>query len=72
MKQPTLGTPIGRNCFKIRIAIQSKGKGKSGGARLITYVQIINQNIYMIAIYDKAEAGNISDKELQNRLKNLF
>jgi mRNA-degrading endonuclease RelE of RelBE toxin-antitoxin system len=72
LKQPTLGTPIGRNCFKIRIAIQSKGKGKSGGARLITYVQIINQNIYMIAIYDKAEAGNISDKELQNRLKNLF
>ena len=31
---PQQGTPIGKNCFKIRFAIQSKGKGKSGGARI--------------------------------------
>ena len=32
---PTLGTPIGNGCYKIRLSIASKGKGKSGGARII-------------------------------------
>jgi mRNA-degrading endonuclease RelE of RelBE toxin-antitoxin system len=35
---PKLGTPIGKNCYKIRLAITSKGKGKSGGARIITHL----------------------------------
>ncbi|HWH64372.1 MAG TPA: type II toxin-antitoxin system RelE/ParE family toxin [Ginsengibacter sp.] len=71
LKNPTLGTPIGKNCFKIRLSIQSKGKGKSGEARIITYVQIVNEKIFMIAIYDKSSFENISNKELQTRLKNL-
>ncbi len=68
---PLMGVPIGDNCFKIRLAIRSKSKGKSGGARLITFVQILNENIFLIAIYDKSESENISEKELQRRLKNL-
>ncbi|MEO5650630.1 MAG: type II toxin-antitoxin system RelE/ParE family toxin [Ginsengibacter sp.] len=68
---PLMGIPIGNNFYKIRLAIQSKGKGKSGGARVITYVQVVNENIFLIAIYDKSESGNISDKELENRLKKL-
>lgn len=36
-----MGTPIGKDCYKIRVAVTSKGKGKSSGARLITYVRII-------------------------------
>jgi hypothetical protein len=71
LKNPTLGISIGHNCFKIRLAIHSKGKGKSGGARVITFVQVVNENIFMIAIYDKSDFENISDKELQSRLKNL-
>jgi hypothetical protein len=43
---PTLGTPIGNNCYKIRLAIASKGKGKSGGARIITYVLAANETIF--------------------------
>jgi mRNA-degrading endonuclease RelE of RelBE toxin-antitoxin system len=35
-QNPEQGTPIGNHCFKIRIAIASKGKGKSGGARVIS------------------------------------
>ena len=31
-RNPTMGTPIGHSCYKIRLAIKSKGKGKSGGA----------------------------------------
>ncbi len=71
LENPSQGTSIGQNCFKIRLAIRSKGKGKSGGARVITFVQVIDKNIFMIAIYDKSVFENISDKELQNRLKNL-
>ena len=36
-QNPTMGTPIGGSCYKIRLAIKSKGKGKSGGARVITH-----------------------------------
>ena len=71
LKQPTLGSPLGNNCYKIRIAIHSKGKGKSGGGRIITFVQILNETIFLIAIYDKSTIDNISDTELLNRLKKL-
>jgi hypothetical protein len=64
-ENPTLGTPIGKDCYKIRIAITSKGKGKSGGARMITYVRIHKQTVFLIDIYDKSEQVTISDKELQ-------
>lgn len=37
---PNQGTSLGRNCYKIRLAITSKGKGKSGGARIITHIVI--------------------------------
>jgi mRNA-degrading endonuclease RelE of RelBE toxin-antitoxin system len=50
-----LGTPLGGNLYKIRIAIGSKSRGKSGGARVITYVILENESIYLISVYDKAE-----------------
>ncbi len=62
---PTLGTLIGKDCYKLRIAITSKGRGKSGGARMITYVRIIKQTVYLMDIYDKSEQATISNKELQ-------
>ena len=64
-QNPTLGTPIGKDCYKLRISIASKGKGKSGGARVITFVRIIKQTVFLMDIYDKSEQPNISDKELQ-------
>ena len=70
-QNPTLGTPIGNDCFKIRLAIASKGKGKSGGARVITHVVVAKDTIYLLDIYDKSEKANISDKELLLLLKDL-
>lgn len=64
-KNPTYGNPIGKNCYKIRIAISNKRKGKSGGARLITYVRIYKNTVFLMDIYDKSEQANISDKELK-------
>jgi mRNA-degrading endonuclease RelE of RelBE toxin-antitoxin system len=66
---PTFGTSLGNSCYKIRISIASKRKGKSGGARVITHVYIENELVYLIAIYDKSEEDNISDKELSKLLK---
>ncbi|WP_369818103.1 type II toxin-antitoxin system RelE/ParE family toxin [Pedobacter sp. R20-19] len=66
-----MGTPIGKNCFKIRIAITSKGKGKSGGARVITNFIITESTVYLLSIYDKSEQDNISDKELLELLKEI-
>jgi mRNA-degrading endonuclease RelE of RelBE toxin-antitoxin system len=70
-KYPHTGIPLGNNCYKIRIAITSKGKGKSGGARVITYVQITKTNIFLLAIYDKADMESITNYELRERLKGL-
>ena len=66
---PVSGKPIGNNCYKIRLAIASKGKGKSGGARVITYVQVIQTSVYLLTIYDKSEQDNLSENELSELLK---
>ena len=67
-KQPEQGTSLGSNCYKIRLSIASKGKGKSGGARVITCLQVLNTTIYLLTIYDKAEQENIPDKDLRDLL----
>jgi mRNA-degrading endonuclease RelE of RelBE toxin-antitoxin system len=71
LQHPQTGTPLGHDCYKIRMAISAKGKGKSGGARVITHVQVTKEHIFLLSIYDKSEAENISDKDLLSRLKNL-
>ncbi len=68
---PQQGTPLGNNVYKIRLAITSKGRGKSGGARVITFVKVIASTVYLVSIYDKSVQENISDKELKDRIKNL-
>ena len=71
LQEPKTGTPLGNNCYKIRMAITSKGQGKSGGARIITFVQVIETTIFLLSIYDKADIVTLSDKELKERLKGL-
>lgn len=66
---PTQGTALGNNCYKIRVTIKSKGKGKSGGARAITHVIAVREHVYLLTVFDKSEKDNISDKELQDLLK---
>ena len=70
-ENPKTGTSLGQNCFKIRIAISSKGKGKSGGARIITNVMIQDNIVYLINIFDKSEKENLTDKELSELLKDI-
>jgi hypothetical protein len=70
-ENPYLGTSLGDNRFKIRVAVESKGKGKSGGVRVITYLINENNEIYTVDIYDKSERDSISDKELNSLIKKL-
>ncbi len=70
-EEPIQGTAIGKNCYKIRISISSKGKGKSGGARIITNIVIKDETVYLLAIYNKSDKENLTDKELDELLKNI-
>jgi hypothetical protein len=70
-ENPELGTSLGNKFYKIRLSISSKGKGKSGGARLITYVKVTETTIYLTSIFDKSEKENITDNELKAILKLL-
>jgi mRNA-degrading endonuclease RelE of RelBE toxin-antitoxin system len=70
-QNPTLGTNLGNNCYKVRLAIKSKGKGKSGGARIITHILIENETIYLLSIYDKSDQDSISDEEIKSLLDNI-
>ena len=70
-QNPKQGKPIGNKCFKIRLAITSKGKGKSGGARIITNIVITEHTVYLLSIYDKSEKENLTDKELSELLKDI-
>ena len=71
LDDPKSGTPVGNDCYKIRIAITSKGKGKSGGARVITHVLIQEETIYMLSICDKSDAETISEEDILKRIKSI-
>ncbi|CAN5415814.1 hypothetical protein BH09BAC1_BH09BAC1_09160 [soil metagenome] len=71
MENPKQGTPLGKDCFKIRLAITSKGKGKSGGARVITYVLVKDETVYLLSIYDKSEQDSISETELARLIEDI-
>ena len=72
---PNLGTELFPNVRKVRLGIKSKGKGKSGGARIITYKCNYQDNdrceILLLTIYDKSEISSVSDKYIKY-LINLF
>src|SRR5476651_308339 len=68
LENPRLGESIGNNCYKIRMSIASKNKGKSGGARVITYVKFVNEEIFLVAIYDKSQLSAIAEEEVLFRI----
>ena len=68
-ENPTSGISLGNSCYKIRIAIASKGTGRSGGARVITFVYHAETTVFLLSVYDKSEKSNISNNELNILLK---
>lgn len=68
-ENPQQGTPLGNDCFKIRISIASKNKEKSGGARVLTCIYQADNELYLLSIYDKSEQSSLNDKELKELIK---
>ncbi|MBP7037737.1 MAG: type II toxin-antitoxin system RelE/ParE family toxin [Bacteroidales bacterium] len=67
--EPKQGTALGNSFYKIRLAISSKEKGKSGGARVVTYVKVAHNIVYLTSIFDKSDKSTITDKELEQIFK---
>ena len=72
LKNPKLGESYGANIYKIRLADESKGKGKTGGFRVVTYLVQQNKestNIYLITIFDKSEEASIDRDDIKEILR---
>lgn len=59
-----LGTHLGDGVYKARIANSDKKSGKSGGYRLISYLKLIDNELYLLFIYDKSDFENLSENEI--------
>jgi mRNA-degrading endonuclease RelE of RelBE toxin-antitoxin system len=70
-ENPTIGDHLGNNVYKIRIAIKSKGKGKRGGARVMTQIKVLYEKVYLFSIYSKGEKDDISDIEIQELIQDI-
>lgn len=68
-KNPRQGASLPKNCYKVRMKITGKPAGKCGGARIITFVKVVAEKVYLLSIYDKANQAN--NEELNNLLKFL-
>jgi len=68
---PESGTSLGSNTHKVRVAISSKGKGKSGGARVITYIVTEESEVYLLTIFDKSEMDSIDTKTIKDIIAGL-
>lgn len=72
LENPYMGTDLGNHLHKIRLAVKSKGKGKSGGTRVITYTLTIVDDcveVTLLTIYDKSDRENIPASELIEIMK---
>ena len=69
-EKPTSGIHLGHDVYKIRLGITSKNKGNSGGARVITFVKIVDETVFLLAIYDKGDKDSLSDHEIKELLGN--
>lgn len=68
---PKQGDELGKSCYKVRLSIKSKGKGKRGGARVITYVITENKEVILLSIYDKKEKDTLLPNELDELLSEI-
>jgi mRNA-degrading endonuclease RelE of RelBE toxin-antitoxin system len=68
---PKQGDSLGKSCYKVRLAIKSKGKGKRGGARVITYVVTENEEVILLSIYDKKVKDDLETDELDDLLADI-
>lgn len=73
---PFMGTPLGNGVRKVGMPIRSKGKGKSGGARVLTFTVDTSDDgnvfVTLLSIYDKSKISNVSDEYIQSLVIQLL
>ena len=65
---PLIGDDLGKNVYKVRLAITGSSKGKSGGARVITYIKIIANTVILAEIYLKSEYDTVDVNKVTKTL----
>ena len=70
-EEPAQGAALGKGCYKVRMAITSKKQGKSGGARVITFVKVTKEAVYLLSLYDKSEKKDLEPGELETHLEQI-
>jgi len=71
-QNPTIGIPLGHDIYKIRLGISSKNKGKSGGARVMSFVKITQTVVLLFSIFSKGELDSLTDKQIQELIKDYL
>ena len=74
-KNAHLGIALGSGLHKIRLSVESKGGGKSGGFRVITYVvyqEIESNDVYLLTLYDKSEDSSFKKESLLKIVKKII
>ncbi|MDE6770324.1 MAG: hypothetical protein K2J78_11425 [Muribaculaceae bacterium] len=73
-ENPFQGDELSPGIRKIRMAISSKGRGKSGGARVITFTLLAAENegsVYLLDIYDKADYSTVDISVLRGKIQDI-
>ena len=70
-ENPKQGILITTDIYKIRMAVKSKGRGKSGGVRILTFINEDKQKILLFSIFDKSEKDNLSQKQIADLVKDF-
>lgn len=68
-ENPTLGIALGDDIYKIRLAIASKNKGKSGGARVLSFLKVTETTVLLFSIYNKGEINHLTKEQMLELLK---
>jgi mRNA-degrading endonuclease RelE of RelBE toxin-antitoxin system len=74
LKNPYQGTELSPGIRKIRLTIDSKGRGKSGGARVITFTYLVDEKdgvVILLLLYDKTDASSIKINLVRKIIKDL-
>ena len=69
LSEDDLGISLGDDVYKVRIANSDKQKGKSSGYRLITYLKFVDNELYLLYIYDKSDLASLSEHEIDRLIK---
>lgn len=70
-QSPRQGNPLGGSCYKVRMPITSKGRGKSGGSRVITHIKVTVEAIFLLSIYDKSDRSTLGRNEIDSLLDEI-